>query len=242
MTEKKVSEAIEFRRSVRIFDSEKDINSDLVKKCIEQAVLAPNSSNLQLWEFYHVKTRKIMNQTARACFNQPAAKTAKQFVIPVVRKDLWKRRINSNIEFVKSEFEKQNKRDPRKEKKTLEYFTNTLPKNFTDRIGLIGLYNFFKVQIIGTKKVVNRQVLKSDMRIVAHKSIALAAQNFVISMAGYGYDTCTMEGFDSLKLKKILKLPRKTEISMVIGCGIRTNRGIYGPRFRVPLDEIYFEK
>ena len=61
-------------------------------------------------------------------------------------------------------------------------------------------------------------------------------------MAGYGYDTCTMEGFDSLKIKKIVGLPSSAEISMVIGCGIRTKKGIYGPRFRVPLDEVYFEK
>ena len=51
-----------------------------------------------------------------------------------------------------------------------------------------------------------------------------------------------MEGFDSLKIKKIVGLPSSAEISMVIGCGIRTKKGIYGPRFRVPLDEVYFEK
>mgnify|MGYP000010118580 FL=1 len=80
------------------------------------------------------------------------------------------------------------------------------------------------------------------MRVVAHKSTALAAQNFLISMAGRGYDTCTMEGFDSLRVKKILDLPPATEISMIIGCGIRTEKGIYGPQFRVPFDEVYFEK
>ena len=51
-----------------------------------------------------------------------------------------------------------------------------------------------------------------------------------------------MEGFDSLEVKKILGLPNQAEISMVIGCGIRTKKGVYGPRFRVPIDEIYFEK
>ena len=48
MPEKKVSEAIGFRRSVRVFDTDKEIDSQIVKKCIEQGVLAPNSSNLQL--------------------------------------------------------------------------------------------------------------------------------------------------------------------------------------------------
>jgi nitroreductase len=43
------------------------------------------------------------------------------------------------------------------------------------------------------------------MRIVAQKSAALAAQNFMISMAAVNYDTCPMEGFDSLRVKKNIK-------------------------------------
>ena len=45
--EKTVSEAIKYRRSIRIF---KDINLDTekVRNCIINASLAPNSSNLQL--------------------------------------------------------------------------------------------------------------------------------------------------------------------------------------------------
>jgi hypothetical protein len=27
----------------------------------------------------------------------------------------------------------------------------------------------------------------------------------------------------------------------VIGCGIRDDKGIYGPRFRVPFSEVYYE-
>ena len=48
-----VTQAIEYRRSVRIFKKE-GIDSDKVKKCIINASLAPNSSNLQTWEFYHI--------------------------------------------------------------------------------------------------------------------------------------------------------------------------------------------
>ena len=52
--EKTVSEAIKYRRSVRRFDKDLEIDDNIVKKCIENAVLAPTSSNLQLWEFYHI--------------------------------------------------------------------------------------------------------------------------------------------------------------------------------------------
>jgi len=241
MSEKKVSEAIDFRRSVRVFDDEKDIDPKVVKKSIEQAILAPNSSNLQLWEFYHITDADLIKRIARACFNQPAAKTAKQFVIPVVRKDLWEKRIASNVAFIQSEHEKSKNKDPKKIKAATSYYQKILPKIYG--VGnLRGWINSVITNIKGLKKVVYRQVKKSDMRVVAHKSTALAAQNFLVSMSGYGYDTCTMEGFDSQRVKIILSLPKTAEISMIIGCGIRTPKGIYGPRFRVPFDEVYFEK
>ena len=79
------------------------------------------------------------------------------------------------------------------------------------------------------------------MRVVAHKSSALAAQNFMLSMTSKGYDTCPMEGFDSLRVKKILSLPRKSEINMIISCGIKDENGVYGDQIRVPFEEIYFK-
>ena len=47
-------QAVEKRRSVRKFDPDKELDTKIVKDCIELATLAPNSSNMQLWEFYHV--------------------------------------------------------------------------------------------------------------------------------------------------------------------------------------------
>ena len=51
MTQKTVQEAITYRRSVRVYDPNQSIDSAIVKECIRQAILAPTSSNLQLWEF-----------------------------------------------------------------------------------------------------------------------------------------------------------------------------------------------
>jgi hypothetical protein len=50
-----------------------------------------------------------------------------------------------------------------------------------------------------------------------------------------------MEGSDTLRIKRILKLPVGAEINMVIGCGVREENGIYGERFRVPFNETYFK-
>ena len=79
------------------------------------------------------------------------------------------------------------------------------------------------------------------MRIVAHKTCGLAAENFMISMAAEGYDTCPMEGSDTLRVKKLLGLPFGSEINMIVSCGIRTEKGVYGDRFRIPFNEVYKE-
>ena len=80
----------------------KEIDEKIVKECIKLSTLAPNSSNLQLWEFYHIISKKVCAEISKSCFNQSSAKTSKQFVIPVVRHDLWKNRLKSNIDFIKN--------------------------------------------------------------------------------------------------------------------------------------------
>lgn len=237
--EKTVSKAIEYRRSIRIF---KDINLDIdkVKNCLFNASLAPNSSNLQLWEFVHIVDKEIMKKLFPACMNQNAAKTANQLVVFVTRKDLWKSRAKSNIDFLNKSFDENPKGNTEKRRKTvLFYYKSLVPTLYTSFFGILGYIRYFIFQIVGLFRPIYRQARLSDSRIVAHKSIALAAQNFMISMAAIDYDTCPMEGTDTLRIKKILNLPSGSEINMVVGCGIRSEKGIYNKRFRVPFDEVY---
>ena len=237
--EKSVTDAINFRRSVRKFDPNKEIDTEIVKKCIENGVLAPTSSNLQLWEFYHITNKDLLRKVSKICFDQPAATTAKQIVITLVRRDLWKKRANQNIDFFDSEKQKLNQKQYDLTKK---YYTKAVPLVYNDFLGIYSYCKYLLANFLGFFRVMYRQLRNSDTRVVAHKSAALASQNFMISMAGFGYDTCPMEGFDSLKLKKLLKLNSKSEISMVIGCGIRLKEGVYGERFRIPFDDVYFRK
>jgi nitroreductase len=237
INEKTVSDAIEYRRSVRVF-SDQDLDSEIVKKCLYNASLAPNSSNLQLWEFVHVSDDKILKKLSKACFNQNAAKTAKQLVVIVVRKDLWKKRANWNFEVISNQ-SKNNQISDKRLKQAKAYYKKVIPTLYTDFFGILGMLKSLIFQTIGLFRPTMRQVTSSDLRVVAHKSAGLAAQNFMISMAAIGYDTCPMEGSDTLKVKNILNLPSGSEINMVIGCGIRTNEGIYGDQLRVPFNEVY---
>ena len=237
--EKTVSDAIEYRRSVRKFDSKKDLDNDIVMKCIKNATLAPTSSNLQLWEFYHITNKNLLSKISKCCFDQPAAKTAKQIVVTVVRKDLWRNRANDNLSFFKS---KRDSLSDRQFKLTKKYYKKVIPFVYKDFFGILSLFKYLFAYIVGFFRVMYRQLNRSDSRIIAHKSAALASQNFMISMAGFDYDTCPMEGFDSVKVKRVLNLHYKSEINMVIGCGIRLEEGIYGERFRIPFEKVYFKR
>lgn len=240
--EKTVSEAIAYRRSTRAY-KDTPIDTQKVKQCLINASLAPTSSNLQLWEFYHITDDEKLKKVAEACFNQSAAKTAKQLVVVVARKDLWRKRAKANIDFLNKVYDKEglSVRDLKRKKMATNYYKKLIPTIYTDFLGVLGYLKFIVFQIIGLFKPIYRQTRLSDMRIVAHKSAGLAAQNFMTSMAAVGYDTCPMEGSDTLRVKNILNLPRGAEINMVISCGIRDDKGIYGPRFRVPFDSVYFE-
>ena len=241
--EKTVSEAISYRRSTRVY-IEDPIDTDKVKQCLINATLAPTSSNLQLWEFYHVTDKPTLNALAKVCFNQNAAKTAQQLVVVVTRKDLWRKRAKANIQFLEKVYNKPDleERWLKRKKMATNYYNKIIPTIYSDFFGILGFIKYIIFQIVGLFRPIYRQTRLSDMRIVAHKSAALAAQNFMISMAAIGYDTCPMEGSDTLRVKNILKLPRGAEINMVIGCGIRNEeKGIYGPRFRVPFEEVYHQ-
>jgi nitroreductase len=232
--------ALNFRRSVRVYDNAQEIDSELVKKCLKLATLAPNSSNMQLWEFHHITSQEILKKLSIACLNQSAAKSAKEMVVIVVRKDLWKKRANANISHLKAIFGKKTADEySKREKFAINYYSKLIPFVYTDFFGIFGYFKYIISWLTGLFKPTYRQLRNSDIRIVAHKSAGLAAQTFMLSMAAEGYDTCPMEGYDSLRIKKLLNLPYNSEINMVISCGIRKPEGVYGERFRIPFNEVY---
>ncbi len=241
--EKSVSDAIHYRRSVRIYDPEKPIDPIKVKECIVLASLAPNSSNMQLWEFQHITSEDIKKKMVPLCFGQNTAKTAQQFVVVTVRKDQWKKRQQANLRHVDDIYGKgtPKAKQSNREKVARSYYGKLMPFAYTDFLGIFGLFKYLLSLVMGLFKPMYREVRKQDIRVVAHKSAALAAENFMLSMAAIGYDTCPMEGTDTWRIKRLLNLPLGSEINMVISCGIRKPEGVYGDRFRVPFEAIYNE-
>ncbi len=236
----KLEEIINYRRSVRHY-KDLPLNSEKVKHCIELATLAPNSSNMQLWEFYHITDITILKKLSVACLNQGSATSAQQMVIFVTRQDLHRKRAAKILDL-----ETQNilKNTPElKQAKRIKtrklYYGKVMPFLYMSFFGFLGIIRKILVNIIGLFRPIVYQVSENDMRVVVHKTCALAAQTFMLAMANENYDTCPMEGFDSKKVKDILKLPHGAEINMVVSCGIRDENGVWGDRMRLPFDEVY---
>lgn len=91
----RLADVLAQRRAVRHFDAEQAVDADTVRACLQLAQLAPSSSNLQLYEFYHVVDRGKLDQLAIACLGQAAATTARQMVVFVTRQDLVRARAHA---------------------------------------------------------------------------------------------------------------------------------------------------
>jgi nitroreductase len=233
-------EIIEKRRSNRKFDPTIEVPNEVIQKSLERAILSPNSSNMQLWEFYWIQNPVEREKYTELCLGQSAAKTAKQIVVFVTRADLWEKRAKWNLDRVKEGIQGE----PNKlQKRGLDYYGKLMPLAY--RSDIFGFWAFVRRCISffgGLTKPFYRMGGKADQRVTVHKSCGLAAQTFMLSIAAEGFESCPMEGFDSKRVKEALNLPNGAEINMIIAVGKGTPEGTWGPRNRVPYDEVVFIK
>jgi nitroreductase len=172
--------------------------------------------------------------------DQSATRTASEIVIVVARPDKFMKSIRFNLDSIESpdNFEK----DKSKKRRRL-YYSKVMRIFYSgDFLFLFSLIKKLLVFFIGLNRPIVREVTSINKKVTIHKSVALAAQTFMLAVKAYGYDTCPIEGFDSKRIKKYLKLPRKAEINMVITVGEGTSEGIFYPRKRFSYEQVVFER
>lgn len=238
MLAEKFEEIIQRRRSNRRFDPSYIVPDEVIERSIKRAILSPNSSNMQLWEFYWIKSEAEKNKFHALCLNQSAAKDTSHLVVFVTRKDLWRTRAQWNLARIKDSIQGE----PNKmEKRGIQYYSKLMPLIYrTDFLGINTLIRKSICFFMGFNKPFMRFGGVADQRIMAHKSCALAAQTFMLSIAAEGLESCPMEGFDQKRVKKALNLPSGSEICMIVSVGKGTEEGVWGPRFRLPYEEVVF--
>lgn len=235
-----LKEILEFRRAVRYY-SNQPIDAEKVANCIRLAQLTPTSSNLQLYEVYHIVDQTTLKQVAHACLDQGAASTAQQIVVFVTRQDYYRQHAKALLEAEKENVRRNSpeERWEHRMKRWETYYGKYIPLVYARFGGLLGAMRKALAIAIGLFRPIVRQVSEQDRRVSVHQSCGMVAQTFILAMAEQGYDTCPLGGFDSWRLKKVLHLPQQCEIGLVVSCGVRSPKGIWGDRFRFPFDKIY---
>jgi nitroreductase len=234
-------EIVEFRASNRRFDPETPVPAEVMERALKHATLAPNSSNMQLWEFHWVSTPEMKKKLAVACLGQGAATTAKELVVVVARRNLWRKRVNWHRGLIMKDAERLGK-DHKSIQLRLKYYTKLMPFTYSnDGLGLLGILRRVMSFSIGLFRPMFRAKGSAQQKVTVHKSAALASQNLMMSLASQGFHTCPMEGFDEVRIKRLLGLNRGAEVTMVIGVGKGTEKGFWGPRVRVPMEDVLYK-
>ena len=227
------------RRSIRIYDKSIDYDKSIVERSLQRAILSPNSSNMQLWEFYRITSEEKKKELAYYCMNQMPAKSASELVVFIARPDKYKKSIAHNLALVNAtdNFEKESRKTKRR-----AYYGKMMPAFYAfDFLFIFSLLKKLFVTLTGIKNPSIREVTSIDKKVTIHKSVGLAAETFMLSVKAEGYDTCPMEGVDSKRIKKMLGLPRRAQINMVISVGKSAKGGVFYPRIRYPYDEVVRE-
>lgn len=217
-------QVVESRRSVRKFTAKK-IPKTVLDACLDLALLAPSSCNLQPWEFHVVQSADKKQKLVEACMSQNAATTAAELIVVVARTKNWREVAKLNIEQWPQ---------PKIPKHWKEFYTNGVA--FTYWQGPFHSFGAVKKALTGVaglfRPVPRGPFTKSDMRVWAIKSTALAAENLMLAFRAYGFDSCPMEGMDERRVHKLLGLPSDAEVVMVVGAGERAKDGVYFPRVK----------
>ena len=233
-------EIVHKRRSNRKYDPNVEVPNEVIHNSLERSILSPNSSNMQLWEFYWIQDPSLKEQFTDFCLGQNAARTAKHLVVFVTRQDYWKKRVQWHLELIKKDIHGE---PTPSQQKLLNYYGKLMPLAYgTDQFGFLSFIRRTLSLIVGAARPMMRFKGRADQRVTVHKSCALAAQTFMLSIAAEGFDSCPMEGFDAVRVKKALNLPEMAEVNMIISVGKGTEAGLWGKRHRVPFEEVVIVK
>jgi nitroreductase len=219
-------DAVTSRRTVRDFLPD-PVPQEVLDRCLDAARLAPSSSNLQPWEFVVIRDPEARRAANAACLDQLPAKTAPVLVALVTHRDTWRRNRDEILRVFES-------RGPLR-KSQAAYYRKIVPAVYTTGpFGLLGPLKRGVSRLMSLFRPTPNFMSRSDIRVMAHKSTALAAATFMLALRAEGYDSCPMEGFDPWRAAKLLGLPRGAEVNMFLAVGRRSDQGVWWDRILMP--------
>jgi nitroreductase len=220
-------EVVQSRRTVRNFLPD-SVPQEVLDRCLNAALMAPSSSNLQPWEFVVVRSAEARARANAICLNQTAATSAPLLVALVAHRDTWRR----NRDHIVATFSTRGALRRRQ----ATYYKKLIPLVYTN--GPLGVLGWWKAagRLSSLFKPTPNLMPAGDVRVMMHKSAALAAATFMLALRAEGYDSCPMEGFDPWRAKSLLGLGSGAEVCMFLAVGKRSDKGVWWDRILMPRD------
>lgn len=152
---------VESRRAVRRFATEA-VPEAVIRDCLELAVLAPSSCNLQPWSFQVVRDPALLQQLQQVCLGQSAAK-APLIIAVFAQPNAWQQACADVLKFWP---------EPAVPKAIERFYKNSAPFQYNQ--GLLGWRGLLKrqmVRLMGFRRPVMRSPNSMEqMRLWAVKS------------------------------------------------------------------------
>ncbi len=225
---------VEERRSVRAFLRE-PVPREVLDRCLDSALRAPSSSNLQPWEFVIVTDPALRAALNAVCLGQRSVKEAPLLVAIVAHSRAWRTRAPFILETLRARglLRKSHER----------YWRTLVPLAASNGpLGLLGVLKTGVSRVASLFRPTPDLGGACDHRVVTHKSTALAAATFMLALRAEGYDSCPIEGFDPWRARRLLRLPRGAEVCMFVAAGRRAEGGIWWDRILAPREWVVSER
>jgi nitroreductase len=215
----------EHRRSVRDFTGEPLSDKDM-RAILEATQLAPSSSNLQPDELHWVKDPGLCSRMAEACKGQRSAKSASAFVVIVAK---WRGVKQTYQDFLahvdhSALYDEKSKAYHHGRSKEISLISNPVARLLAG--GFRFLLSFF------TAHVTLAPFGTSGLHHWAARNSIFAAQALLLAASARGLDACPMEGFNPMRVAKVLGLGRGEVIPVVIAIGKRREDAKIEARWR----------
>ncbi|WP_284322109.1 nitroreductase family protein [Dyella acidisoli] len=222
------------RRAVRHFDGGL-VDDEDIRAVLAEAQLAPSSNNLQPYRLHWIKDPQLRGAVAAACQNQRAASSASALIVLVASTDYCAQTLDGLSEHIEhyTELSETSRAYHRKQIKTCRRF------GYIGRLWLWAPLMALASWIAPVLTLLPLGAARTHQW--AARGSLFAAQTLLLAATARGLDSCPMEGFNALKVARLLKLPRGAIIPLVIALGRRAPDARIEPRWRVRFDQAVVE-
>ena len=215
------------RRAVRDFDP-KAVPRETLEHLLRLAQTAPSSYNLQPVHYYIATQQQLKEQLLGPCINQKAILTAPVLVAFAVDRDA----AEHNFErLYHQDLERGILTDAK-----MDFYTRAVDMSFSHKpfgMGWVAKAIFAPILRFFTPVPTLPAVQKSSW---TGFHGGMSSMLFILAAQSEGLSTCPIGAFDEGRVKKVLSIPRRFDVPIIVAVGYSAERPV--AKAKLPFDEI----